>query len=577
MLRKLSLLAVVLISLSSPTNAQQKSTAASNSDNAAVTGAISGRVVNDAGQPLPGAVVRVYASGAVTQARVAAADNEGNFYITGLDPAAYLVYATLPAYVPVPREVDTGTPYYRIGDSVRMEMTKGGVITGTVSTATGEPVVSVRVRALQIKNARGEPPRGPMPVYTEQLTDDRGIYRIYGLTPGTYLVYAGGAVGQSFGAINSYDSDAPTYAPSSTRDTAAEIAVRPAEENSVDIRYRGDPGYVVSGTIKAPVSNGMSVSLLPAGPVVGQAGNAFVPPGTAGFAFNGIADGDYYVIAQASLPNPGASPEMLMSEPRRVTVRGADVTGVELETKSLASISGHFVLEPSKAPECQAKRQPLLTETLITWERKPRASDKEPFFLPSSSSSANADKDWNFVFRNLGPAQYSFSPRFFARYWFLQSITVPPPAGSKSNTRVDVARNWTNLKWGERLTGLTVTLAEGAASIRGKVTAAEETAKLPGALSSFLVPAERDKADDVLRFFVSDVAGDGSFAMNNLPPGRYLMLVQTQENEVSSMNKLRSPSAADTRTKLRQKAEVTRKEIELKPCQNLTDYQFQYK
>ena len=575
MLRKLSLLAVVLLSLSLPTTAQQKP-AAANSDNAAVTGAISGRVVNDSGQPLPGAVVRVYAANSVAQARVAAADNEGNFYITGLDPAPYLVYATLPAYVPVPREIDVATSYYRIGDSVRMELTKGGVVTGTVTTATGEPVVSVRVRAVQIKNARGEPPRGPMPFFSEQSTDDRGIYRIYGLAPGTYMVYAGGAVGQSFGT-NSYDSDAPTYAPSSTRDTAAEITLRSGEESNVDIRYRGEPGCMVSGLIKAPVSNGMSVSLMPVGPVLGQAGNTFIPPGTSAFSFNGIADGDYYLVAQASVPNPGSPADMLMSEPRRITVRGADVTGINLETKSLASVSGRFALEPSKAPECQAKRQPLLAETLVTLERKPRASDKDPFFLPFLSSSATADKEWNFTFRNLGPAQYSFNPRFFARYWFLQSITLPPPAGSKSNTRIDAARNWTNLKWGERLSGVTVTLAEGAASIRGKVAPADENTKIPGGLSSYLVPAERDKGDEVLRFFVSDVAGDGSFALNNLPPGRYLMLLQNQESEVSNMSKLRSPSAADARTKLRQKAEIAKKEIELKPCQNVTDYQVQYK
>jgi hypothetical protein len=575
MLRNLSLLAVVLLSLSSPAAAQQKPTVA-NSDNAAVTGAISGRVVNDSGQPLAGAVVRVYAANSVAQARVAAVDNEGNFYINGLDPAAYLVYATLPAYVTVPREVEPTSSYYRIGDSVRMELTKGGVVTGTVTTATGEPVVSVRVRALQIKNAKGEPPRGPMPLFSEQSTDDRGIYRIYGLTPGTYLVYAGGAAGQSFG-MNAYDSDAPTYAPSSTRDTAAEIAVRAGEEANVDIRYRGEPGYVVSGSIKAPVSNGMSVSLMPAGPVLGQAGNTFIPPGTSAFSFNGIADGDYYLVAQASVPNPGRPADMLMSEPRRITVRGADVTGINLETKSLASISGHIALEPSKAPECQAKRQPLPAETLVTMERKPRVSDKDPFFLPFLSSSATADKDWNFIFRNLGPAQYSFNPRFFARYWFLQSITLPPPGGSKSNTRIDAARNWTNLKWGERLSGVTVTLAEGAASVRGKVAPADENTKIPGGLSSYLVPAERDKADDVLRFFVSEVAGDGSFALNNLPPGHYWMLVQSPENEASTMNKLRSPSATDARTKLRQKAEIAKKEIELKPCQNLTDYQFQYK
>ena len=579
MRRHLTLLTLLVLSAFIPVKtlaqAAQKSTVAT--ADTPVTGAISGRVVNESGQPLPGAVVRVYAINSITQGRLSAADNEGNFYINGLDPATYGVFATLPAYVPVPRDVDVAATYYRIGDSVRMELTKGGVVTGTVTTATGEPVVAVRVRALQIKNARGEPPKGPMPSYSEQTTDDRGIYRIYGLSPGTYLVYAGGSVSQPFGSANGYDSDSPTYAPSSTRDTASEVAVRSGEESNVDIRYRGEPGYSISGLVKSPVSNGMTISLMPAGQVIGQVGNAFVPPGSQAFLFNGIADGDYYLIAQASIPNPGSSPEMLISEPRRVTVRGADVTGLELETKALGSISGHFVLESSKAPECQQKRQPLFAETVATVERKPRTSDKDPFWLPYFSSSAAIDKDWGFVFRNLGPAQYSFNPRFFARYWFLQSITLPPPPGNKSTARIDAARNWTSLKWGERLAGLTVVLAEGAASVRGKITAAEESAKLPAGLSAYLTPAEREKADDVLRFFVSDVAADGTFALNNLPPGRYLVLVQGQENEVATTTKLRSPTSADARTKLRQKAALEKKEIEFKPCQNVTDYSFQYK
>jgi protocatechuate 3,4-dioxygenase beta subunit len=584
MLRKLAPLtlltaAAALISLSSRSQAQQQA-AVGKPDNSATTGAISGKVVNESGQPLPGAIVRIYAANSVGQARTSAADNEGNFYINGLDPAAYFVYASLPSYVPVPREVEATAPYYRLGDSVRVELTKGGVVTGTVTSAEGEPVVAVRVRAIQIRNAKGEPPKAPIPFASEQSTDDRGIYRIYGLSPGTYVINAGGVGNQTY-IVSAYDSDAPTYAPSSTRDTAAEIAVRAGEESTIDIRYRGETGYVVSGTVKGP-SMGASITLMSAGPLLGQGGNTYLPPGSRSFSFNGIADGEYYVIAQGAVANQQETREMLMSEPRRITVKGADVAGLELETRSLASISGRFLLEPSKAQECQAKRQPLFAETLITLERKERASDKDPVFLPYFSSSASTDKDGAFVFRNLGPAQYSFTPRFFARYWFVQSITLPPgPTSNRAPNavgRIDAARNWISVKWGDRITGLTITLAEGGASLRGRVTPPAEGSKLPAGLLFYLVPAEREKADDVLRFFISEVAADGMFALNNLPPGRYFILAQgAQENEPTSLTKLRLPNAADLRTKLRQKAEIAKKEIEFKPCQNVADYQLQYK
>ena len=57
----------------------------------------------------------------------------------------------------------------------------------------------------------------------------------------------------------------------------------------------------------------------------------------------------------------------------------------------------------------------------------------------------------------------------------------------------DAARNWTNVRMGERLTGLTITFAEGAGSLGGKVEAGEGK-KLPSRLFVYLAPAEPDKS-----------------------------------------------------------------------------------
>ena len=88
--------------------------------------------------------------------------------------------------------------------------------------------------------------------------------------------------------FNPYDFDTPTYAPSSTRDNAAEVSVTSGEETNVDIRYRGEPGYIISGTVKvvAPM-NTATVSLTPASGSLTSTGNTLQPPGGRGFAFNG--------------------------------------------------------------------------------------------------------------------------------------------------------------------------------------------------------------------------------------------------------------------------------------------------
>src|SRR5207302_1662916 len=112
------------------------------------------------------------------------------------------------------------------------------------------------------------------------------------------------------------------------------------------------------------------------------------------------------------------------------------------------------------------------------------------------------------------------------------------------------------LKMGERISGLTITLASGAASLRGGITLAEGQ-KLPTNMLIYLVPAERDKADDVLRFFTSPVASDGSFALSSLPPGHYWLIARPAgNNEPFTNSRLRSPDENTTRAKLRGEAEA---------------------
>jgi hypothetical protein len=164
--------------------------------------------------------------GSATPARATVTDSEGNFKVSNLDPIVYRVSASLPAYTTILRGTDATADYYRAGDSVRLELIKGGVITGTVTTLAGEPVVAVRVRTYLIRDAQGQTPRDAITFFSERSTDDRGVYRIYGLTPGTYLVYAGGTGSSPGFWSDAYISDAPTYAPSSTRNNAAEITVR---------------------------------------------------------------------------------------------------------------------------------------------------------------------------------------------------------------------------------------------------------------------------------------------------------------------------------------------------------------
>ncbi len=539
-------------------------------------GNITGRVVTESGQPLPNATVSIRGSQSFSQPRMANTDSEGNFQVTGLDSLLYGVFAASPSYIMTPRDPESQPDYYRIGDSVTVSLVKGGVITGAVQSAYGEPIVQIMVRAVMVRDANGQPPK-----YTafqmQRPTDDRGIYRIYGLLPGTYVVGTANRGGFS-GFSHPYESDASTYAPSSTRDTAVEVAVRAGEETGgVDIRYRAEPGRTVSGFVSGLEPNAPSnvIMFQVANGVRVQSGFAFQQPGAKGFAITGVSEGDYELLAQASR----ASGDISVSEPHRFTVKGSNMTGIELSLKPLGSILGRVNLEKSESAECRNKRQPLFSETLLVARRSEKSTPPEqPRLISFLASQGSPTKDGEFQLRNLAPGTYNLSARFFARYWYLRSISREAPPSATANKPViakrqlDLARDGVLIKFGERQRDVIFTLTEGAGSIRGKIDLAPgET--IPAKLHVHLIPAEKESAEDVLRYFSDEAASDGFFNLSNLPPGRYwAVAVVAGAKESHLQTAIRLPEEKELRARIRRTAEAAKNEIELKPCQNITDY-----
>lgn len=533
-------------------------------------GKITGRVVNENGQPLSHAAITA-AANAMTQQRVTTSDDSGYFEISGLDPLPYSLYAAAPGHYTPPRDPDsTQSLAYHLGDSVTITLIKGGVITGSVTSATGEPLVQVAVRVILIRDANDKPPlTARYPV--EKMTDDRGLYRIYGLPFGTYVVSAGGRGTYGYNG-NAYESDAPTFAPSSTRDTASEVAVRGGEETNIDIRLRNDPGHAITGVVVNAPGERSSTNILLKQTVNGNSqinSVSFSPTNSKGFLFYGLADGEYDVIAQSF-----SEGEQLASEPVHVTLKGSDVSGITVTLKGLGSISGKVNLEGGSIVECKQKEPPLLSEVLVLARTtKPPTSTSQVSY---SGAQGTPDKSGDFNLRGLGPGQFGLNTVFFARYWYLRSVKLPittTTRGVAANRQTDVAKDAINLKFGERVSGIIVTLAEGAASLRGsvKITAG---GSVPPKLYVHLVPVEKEAAEDVLKYFTVLIGSDGAFKLNNLAPGKYWIIARlSPDNEPQYDAKLRAPAGAEQRKLLRNAAESAKSEIELKPCQSVIDFE----
>jgi hypothetical protein len=132
------------------------------------------------------------------------------------------------------------------------------------------------------------------------------------------------------------------------------------------------------------------------------------------------------------------------------------------------------------------------------------------------------------------------------------------------------------LKAGEKVSGVTVTIAEGAAGVSGKVAPAKAPAgdgsRLPARLRVHMVPAEAAAANDVLRYAEAFARSDGSFSLNNIAPGKYWLLARAiPDDEPSDAQPLPVALDAIERAKLRKEAEALKIEIELKPCQRVVD------
>ena len=163
----------------------------------APTGTVSGRLT--AGdQPLPGVSVRLEVQrpfGVLDSVTAAKTDANGVYRLTGVAAGSYQVSPAAAGFV------EPGTRYWRsvrsivVGEGESVEgvdfrLVRGGVITGKVTDADDRPVVAQRT-ILQIFDERGRKQAFYPQVSYMLETDDRGVYRVFGLPAGRYLVSVG--------------------------------------------------------------------------------------------------------------------------------------------------------------------------------------------------------------------------------------------------------------------------------------------------------------------------------------------------------------------------------------------------
>ena len=282
-------------------------------------------------------------------------DLNGEYRITNVPAGTYVMSVSAAAFVLSDQTGIDKTLIIGKGETIEnldFTLLRGGVITGKVSDADGRPLIQQQVQLIS-ENARRN-------YFPHVQTDDRGIYRAFGIPPGSYKVAAGSGDEDSFGARYHAAFYKRTYHPNTSDPAQAKVieVSEGSEATNVDITLgRSMTTYTASGRIVDEAGRPV--------PNVPYAVSHFVNANSTHSMSTGAASNARGEFKLEKL-TPGSYAAMIraeeMSELRAEQVRfeiiDADVTGLVITVKKAGSISGVLVVEGA---DDKAMREQLKT------------------------------------------------------------------------------------------------------------------------------------------------------------------------------------------------------------------------
>jgi len=380
-------------------------------------------------------------------------DPDGRFRLEPVAPGSYLINAFAPGFVGPsdnPLALERGkVVMVTEGENVEgiaLALQRGGVITGRITEAGGLPIVSATVDLYQLDEAGRSRPRSTLVTDGSMyVTDDRGVYRIYGLAAGLYKLAVGTVPGNSVSrfSVGYYPR---TFYPDAADDSRA-IVVKVdegSEVGNVDIAVRpfaktyNVAGRIIDAGTGAPLSG-----LLYGYGAIGTNGDYNGSRGVlntrstsnGNFLINGLTPGRY----AAFVVNEDNSESY--SEPAVFDLTNSDISGVEVKVHRGASISGVAVIEgtPDGVPPVDLSRLAIVVDIF------PKALEGVGMATPRVSS------DGQFYVSGLRPGLASVSVRLLP-VREKQTVTLA------RIERDGIQQGTIEIKEGEQVTGVRLVL-----------------------------------------------------------------------------------------------------------------------
>ena len=485
-------------------------------------GSVSGRVtIKDKG--VPGVVVGLRkGEGIVTPLEPylrATTDQDGFYRIANVAPGNYSISPSAPAFVGVLKD-----PKFKnvlLGEDENIEginfaLVRGGVITGRVTDADGRPVIEQMVNVYSAEMVEKAGPDRPIFAESSDQTDDRGIYRIFGLKAGRYKV----AAGRTEDAFNpTLNQDRAIYRQVFHPDTSEQAkaivieVTEGSETNNVDIALgRAMQTFSASGLV---IDNEKSLPMpylrlgvqRRNGQRIEYVSTQASSNGRGEFVIEGLIPGKYgiYVLPQSSGD--------MRAEAVSFDIIDQNIDGLTVRLSKGASLTGVVVLE----------NEDKTIFTKLTQLQLRGFAMAGGGFASGTTSQIGPDGSFRLAGLPGGIINLSLGALMNPLQQHGFNITRVERDGIVSTARVEV-------KDGEQLTGVRVIVSYGTATIRGVVKV--ENGSIPDGARIFVRIAKQGEQFPNFRPAMADARGH--YLFEGLPGGTYELSVTVPSSSSGS-------------------------------------------
>jgi hypothetical protein len=446
----------------------------------------------------------------------ATTDYDGFYRIANVPPGTYDVTPVVPAFVPAEAKEQRAAKTVLVGEdenveSINFALVRGGVITGRVTDADRRPVIQQQVFIYRADAFEQQAQGQQRPVFATggAQTDDRGIYRVFGLLPGRYKVAAGRSENTFTPSAGSPRSSyKQVFHPDVTDHTKALVIEvgEGTEATNVDIALGralqtfsiagrvidGERGLPVPG-IRLGVQRGMGqrVELL----------NTFGNSNAQGdFVIDGLIPGKYEIYLYSNQISG------MRLEAVTLDVVDQDINGITVKLVKGSSLSGIVALEKedkaARAKFSELQLRAFVSSPGMGASGSTRGSTSSPIGADGSFHLEGLPSGSAHIL--LGSMTGPFAPKGFGFVRLERDGVVVPRA--------------IELKEGEQLTGFRVVLIYGTAIVQGVVTLENGTLPDGGRIDVRLIkPGE----PPVLMTPVPRVDARGHFRIEGVAAGTY--------------------------------------------------------